>query len=168
MKKEKRRTRNITAIIAGIVIICGIVFLPSFLINIYFPKNSYTIISEFDENEITDIVKTYGLNDKYDFEIISLAETVGRYRTYYTLKIKTDFGADVIDRSFPVEYSVLQDDGIRGLQTEEWWTPTLYYNDTEIYLVTCADVPESLSDELVAYCNDIEKLFEILTEGENL
>ena len=166
MKIHKKR--NMIAIIVGIVIICGIVFLPSFLINIYFPKNSYTIISEFDENEVSYIVKTYGLNDKSDFEIISLAENVGRYRTYYTLKIKTDFGADVIDRSFPVEYSVLQDDGIRGLQTEEWWTPTLYYNDTEIYLVTCADVPESLSDELVAYCNDIEKLFEIFTEGENL
>lgn len=165
---EKRRTRNITAIIAGIVIICAVVFLPVILMNVYFPENVRTSVSEFDENEVSYIVKTYGLNDKSDFEIISLTETVGRYRTYYTLKIKTDFGADVIDRSFPVEYSVLQDDGIRGLQTEEWWTPTLYYNDTEIYLVTCADVPESLSDELVAYCNDIEKLFEIFTEGENL
>lgn len=96
MKIHKKR--NMIAIIVGIVIICGIVFLPSFLINIYFPKNSYTIISEFDENEITDIVKTYGLNDKSDFKIISLAENVGRYRTYYTLKIESDCGADIIDK----------------------------------------------------------------------
>lgn len=160
MKIHKKR--NMIAIIVGIVIICGIVFLPSFLINIYFPKNSYTIISEFDENEITDIVKTYGLNDKFDFEIISLAENVGRYRTYYTLKIESDCGADIIDKKKSIEYVVLQDDGIRGLQIEEWWAPTIYYNDTEIYLVTCADIPESLPNKLITYCNDIEKMFKTL------
>ena len=160
---KSNKTRNITAIIAGIVIICGIVFLPSFLINAYFPKNSYTTVSEFDENEITDITKTYGLNGNSDFEIISLTENTGRYRTYYTLKIRTDYSMDIINKK-TIEYSVLEDDGIRGLQTEEWWTPIIYYNNTEAYLVTCADIPESLSVELVTYCNDIEKLFVILNK----
>lgn len=161
---KSNKTRNITAIIAGIVIICGIVFLPSFLINAYFPKNSYTTVSEFDENEITSIVKTYRLNENADFEIISLTENVERYRTYYTLRIKTNCGADIIDEKNLIEYFTLQDDGIRGLQTEEWWTPMLYYDDTEVYLVTCTDIPESLSVELVTYCNDIEKLFVILNK----
>ncbi|MGN0689198.1 MAG: hypothetical protein ACI4KH_02125 [Oscillospiraceae bacterium] len=159
---KTHKARNIIIIITGIVIICGIVFLPSFLMNIYFPKNSRTTVSEFDENEVTDIIKTYGLNDKSDFEIISVTEDVGRHRTYYTLKVKTDFGADIIDEKSLIWYCVLQDDGIRGLHTEEWWTPMLYYKDTEAYLVTCADVPESLSGELVTYCNSIEKLFDKL------